>query len=93
MIGHHTSRREQTESDHHPAEPFRRDVDHHKERGVQQKGGTEVLLEDHHPDRDDPGGQERRQVARTRQIHAEEMLARAGEQVAFGYQHPGEEDQ
>ena len=77
----------------HPAEPVGGDVDHHQERGVQQQRGAEVLLEHHHADRDDPGRQQRRQVARPGQVHAEHVLAGAGEQAALGHQHRREEDQ
>ena len=93
VVGHHASRGEQRQADHHPAEPLGGDVDHHQERRVEQQRGAEVLLEDHHADRDDPRGQQRGEVTRPRHVHAQEVLAGAGEHVALGHQHRREEDQ
>ena len=93
VIRRNASRGEQRQADDHPAEPFGRHVDQHQERRVEQQRGAEVLLEDHHADRDDPRRQQRRQVAGAGQVHAEDVLTGAGEHAALGHQHRGEEDQ
>ena len=93
VVRRNASRGEQRQAEEHPAEPFGGDVDQHQKRRVQQKRRAEVLLEDHHADRGDPRGQQRSEVAWPGQVHAEEVLARAGEHAALGHQHRGEEDQ
>lgn len=92
VVGEDESDGQQHRADRYPADPFGRDVEHAQHCAEDEQRGAEVLLDHQHADADDPDQQDRAHIPGARQFQPEHVLARGGEQITLGDQHPREED-
>src|SRR5690606_29543869 len=88
----HRPARKQRETQDHPTEATRRDVDHDEKEAKVEQSSSEVALEDEHAHRGHPSDDYRAQISSTREPHPEHLLADEREAFAVFHEVAREED-
>ena len=81
---------EQPPTDHEPARPLGRDVQHDQEQAEEQQARAEVVLEDQDPEADQPHRQDRAEVATTWEVDHGDPAAGERQRIAVEDEIAGE---